>query len=357
MDNNDKTPRREITKTGLADDRNLPATDRDRIAKGLSNISSANISKALTTVFKQTEIGADVVKFIQRGTVYLAEVPKKLQKDFTEGNLKFMEKSTGELVGEIVGLNNFGNRGHVIIKDAGVLHSNIPHDLTTIAIQQQLAQMAAVLDEVRSRVIEVQKTYDESLLGELRGMRDQLAQVQSVDDLENQRDLIKGAITHLNLTRGKITQRLIAEMQKMPEIPQSEWAVIWATLFKKGYRERIVTGYEKVQELFGYYLTSSQLLAYAYALLGERQTYKDIFTPDDELLKRSSLGNLKRSEDFIGICDERWYNAPDAYLGRIKREAQQVFLTNPDTIIIEVTGEQILEAIDNVGSAEEREEG
>ena len=49
-------------------------------------------------------------------------------------------------------------------------------------------------------MIELQKTYDESLLGELRVMRDQLAQVQNVEDLENQRDLIKGAITSINTT-------------------------------------------------------------------------------------------------------------------------------------------------------------
>ena len=348
MDNGDMKPRNEIIKVGPADDRNLPATTRDKIAKGLANINDANISKALTAIFSKAEITADAVKYIQRGTVYLAEVPKKLQADFTAGRLKFMEKSSGEMVGEIVGLNNFGNKGHVIIKEAGMLHSDIPHDLTTIAMQQQLAQMAAVLDEVRSRVIEIQKTYDESLLGELRGMRDQLAQVQNVDDLENQRDLIKGAITQLNLTRGKITQRLIAEMHKMPDVPEATWRSIFRSLLNKDFRDNVESGYEKIQELFGYYLTSSELLAYAYALLGESRTYEDIFTPDSELLKESSLANLIRSEKVLGICEERWYSAPNMYLGRVKSEAKQIFLSKPDTIMIEVTGEQIMEAIENV---------
>ena len=218
MDNAGKGPQNEIIKAGQADDRNLPAAARNKIVKGLININDANISKVLTTIFSRAEIGADAVKYIQRGTVYLAEIPKKLQKDFAEGNLQFMQKSNGEMVGEIVGLNNFGNKGHVIIKDADLLHSNIPHDLTTIAMQQQLAQMAAVLDEVRSRVIELQKTYDASLLGELRGMRDQLAQVQSVEDLENKRHLITNAITNLNSVRGRITQRLIDEMKKIQSL-------------------------------------------------------------------------------------------------------------------------------------------
>lgn len=355
MDSANKKPRNAMNKVGQADDKNLPAGTRDKIAEGLANINGANISKVLTTVFSQAELAADVVKHIQRGTVYLAEIPKKLQKDFTEGNLKFMEKNSGEMVGEIVGLNNFGNKGHVIIKDAENLHSNIPHDLTTIAMQQQLAQMAAVLDEVRSRVVELQRTYDESLLGDLRGMRDQLAQVQNIDDLENQRDLIRGAITQLNLTKGKITQRLITEMQKIPDIPQSVWKRFFITLTKEGFRNNVITGYEKIQELFGYYLAASQLLAYAYALLGEQRTYEDIFTPDSELLKEGMLAKLKKSEPYLGIWDERWYNAPTKYLGQIEREAQRVFLANPETIQIEVTGEEILEAIKNVRSTAEKE--
>ena len=353
MDISDKQPRNEIIKAGQADDRNLPATTRDKIVKGLTAINGANICRTLTTIFSKAEITADSVKYIQRGTVYLAEVPKKLQKDFSEGKLRFMEKSSGELVGEIVGPNNFGNKGHAIIKDAGILHSDIPHDLTTIAMQQQLAQMAAVLDEVRSRVIELQKTYDESLLGELRGMRDQLAQVQNVDDLENQRDLIKGAVTQLNLTRGKITQRLIAEMQKIPDVPEATWRSIFRSLFNKDFKDDVESGYEKIQELFGYYLAASELLAYAYALLGESRTYEDIFTPDSELFMNSGLANLKRSEKVLGISKERWYSAPSKYLGRVKTQAQRIFLSIPDTIMIEVTGEQIMEAIENVNQGTE----
>ena len=357
MTSNDHLSQNELIKAGSADDKGLPAATREKIAKGLATINGENISKALTSIFSQAEITADAVKYIQRGTVYLAEVPKKLQKDFTDGKLKFMEKTTGELVGEIVGPSNFGNQGHVIIKEAGILHSDIPHDLTTIAMQQQLAQMAAVINEVRSRVIELQKTYDESLLGELRGMRDQLAQVQNVEDLENQRDLIKGAITSINTTRGKITQRLITEMQKMPEVPESTWKRFFRTLTKEGFREQVITGYEKVQELFCYYLAASELLSFAYALLGEKGTYQDIFTPDRELLNGKHLLNLKNSEAFVGICDERWYSAPQQYLVRIRSEAQKVFTAHPDAIRIEVTGDQVLEAIANVRSAEETEKG
>ncbi len=347
----------EIIKPGRADDRSLPAATRDKITRGLSNINNANISKALTTVFQQADLGADFIRHLQRGKVYLAEIPKKIQPDFDEGKVKFMTlKETGEQVSELVGPNNFGTRSHMIIKDADIVHSNIPHDLATIAMQQQLAQMAAVLDEVRSRLIEMQQTYDESLLGELRGMRDLLAQVQTVKDLETQRDLIKGAIVNLNSTRGKITERLIAEMKKMPEVPASAFRRVFRTFWKEGYRDNVVSGYEKIQELFGYYLAASQLLAYAYALIGEEQVYETVFTPDSELENGQYLSNLVHSEVMVGIEGERWYNNPQRYLGLVQKEAHKLFFDQSDVIRIQLTGEQLLEAAENVRTEREEHE-
>ena len=64
------------------------------------------------------------------------------------------------------------------------------------------------------------------------------------------------------------------------------------------------------------------------------------------------MANLKRSEKILGICDERWYSSPSKYLGRIKAEAKRVFSTKSDAIQIELTGEQIMEAIENVEQRE-----
>lgn len=70
----------EIIKSGNADDRSLPAAIRDKIARGLSNINNANISKVLTTVFQQVDLGADFLRHLQRGKVYLAEIPKNFSQ-------------------------------------------------------------------------------------------------------------------------------------------------------------------------------------------------------------------------------------------------------------------------------------
>lgn len=78
----------EIIKPGNADDRSLPAATRDKITRGLSNINNANISKALTTIFQQADIGADFIRHLQRGKVYLAEIPKKIQQDFDDGTVR-----------------------------------------------------------------------------------------------------------------------------------------------------------------------------------------------------------------------------------------------------------------------------
>lgn len=88
-------------------------------------------------------------------------------------------------------------------------------------------------------------------------------------------------------------------------------------------------------------------------MLGKTRTYDDIFTPDAELLDNCNLTNLSKSEKVLGICEERWYSVPSKYLGHVKTQVQQIFLSKPDTIQIEVTGKQIMEAIANVEQGSE----
>ena len=352
----DGSKERNSQRLGKADDQALPALARDKIAIGLTKVSKENLSRALLNLFGKVEFGADMVKHIQRGKIYLAEIPKKLQADFDEGKLRFMTLRSGEQVTELVGPNNFGTRGHMILKQTDWIHTNIPKDFTLIATQQQLARMAQVLDEVRSRIMELQTTYDEGLLGELRGMRDQLSQVQSLEDLETQKDLVKGAITQINLTRGKVVQRMLHEMQSMPDVPENTLRKLIRSFWSKSFRSNVESGYGKIQELFGYYLAASQLLAYAYGFLGEKRAYDAIFLPDQEMLRKDWRENLIRSEDIVGVDGKTWYKDPQRYLGLIEKEIQRIFATDSQKIVLSITGDMLLEVMEHVGDGKEEQE-
>lgn len=331
-----------------AKQRCLPKRFKDNITSALQKRRDEKAAYALSMIFQHAEVDTEIVNSIQRKMVYLARIPKHLQPGIASGELTFMQKAdTGESLGAIVGPDHM-NRGFVRIEKGYVPNPNLLLSLSNLAMQQHLAQMALVLDEVRTRIKEIQDTLDHELFGELRGLRDQLEQISETKDSDSQKLLTLNAITALNITRGKITQRLIDEIKKMPNVPQNKYLRGWQTFWSKEFRKNVEGGYEKAQELFMYYLVATQLLAYAYSFLDEERSYQKVFVPDCELSQASAMQKLQAAEGILGATYEAWYKNPEQFLGRLSNEAKKLFANPQDAIEIEITGEQIMEAINNV---------
>lgn len=338
----------------------LPAKLRDSISGTLSKITGEKASVALASLMRHVEFASDVKAHISRDTILRAYVPKHLEEAWKAGDLKFMvKKDTGEQLGALVGNDSIMNKGFVRIEEGYMPDPNLLHSLSGVAMQQQLAHMAAVLDDVRSRVIVLQETQDHSLLGELRGMCQQLIQMRDATDPENRRQLANNAITVINTTRGKITQRLIDEMKNIPVAPDHLLGALWKAFISKDFKPKLVEGYDKIQELFSYYLAATQMLAYAYAFLDEEKSYAAVFAPDPELMDKAALDKLARAEIIVGDHDVLWYKTPEAFLGRIQRESKRLFAANDSFIEMEFTGAQLLEVLDDgrQGSEKDEEEG
>ena len=326
----------------------LPAKLRDSISGALSKITDKKTSVALASLVRHVEFASDVKAHLSRETILRAYIPKHLEEAWKAGDLKFMvKKDTGEQLGALVGKDSILNKGFVRIEEGYMPDPNLLHSLSGVAMQQQLAHMAAVLDDVRSRVIALQEAQDQRLLGKLRGMRAQLIQMRDATDPENRRGLALNAITVLNATRGEITQRLIGEMRKIPVAPENLIAALAKAFFSKDFRPNLVEGYDKIQELFGYYLAATQMLAYSYAFLDEERSYAAVFVPEPELMDKKALDKLIRAEIVVGDHDALWYKEPEEFLGRIKREAKRLFKADGDYIEVEFTGAQLLEALED----------
>lgn len=323
----------------------LPVTVRDKITSALSKMTEDKVSTTLASLLRSVETGSSVANTINRDLVYLARIPKNLEGGVISGELGFMRKAdTGEMLGAIVGPDHL-NRGFVRIEEGYMPSPDLLHSLSNLAMQQQLAHMAEVIDDVRSRVIVLQETYDKALYGELRGMHQQLIQMRDTQDPATRKSLATGAITSINKTRGRIEQRLIDELAKLPEAPATMLRALLKTFLTKGFKADLCDGYDKIQELFSYYLTASQLLAYIYAFLDEPAAYDDVFVPSPELLDNPNIRKLTLAEVCVGSIEDAWYKQPQEYLGRIQHESQRLFCDTRDYIEIEVTGKQLLEAL------------
>jgi hypothetical protein len=263
------------------------------------------------------------------------------------GLLDFMhDKKTGENLGMLVD-SKHKMKGYLRIDE--VRSVNIAANLANIALQRQLVQMSEVLNDVRSRVISLQEGHDNDLFGSVKGMHDQLLQIRDVVNKPDiQKQLAVQAITVLNETRGKIEMAIISALKDIQLVPGTDWAVLRKIALNKDFLTDTIEKYNRIEELFGYYLTATQLLGYSYAFLDESFSYEDIFRPSIELIENENLQKLIAAEIlYEEPLGETWYKNPDTYLQKIEAASQSLFLENSEYIEVEITGENLLEAINN----------
>ena len=349
MSNEKAIVKRDGNLPATSDSRGLPAKVSDAIGSALQEIRDEKVIATFGQVFSGIQVSDEFRKSIDKTVTYIAKIPKHLEKDFAAGDLHFMVKSdTGENLGALVGADKM-NRGFVRIEEAAPVATNLAGSLASLAMQQQMAQIADVVNEVRSRVIELKTIHDRDLLGTLRGMHKQLNQIKDTHDAEVRRQLTTQAITVLNDTLGKIEQRLIDELDQLPDVPKNKIIAGIKVFFSTGYLPKIEQGYELIQELFEYYLSAMQMLAYAYAFLGEDNVATSVFKPGNELCNNPNFPKMVKAEALcadtsIGIT---WYKSPEKYLSKLSVETERILGGEEQYLTIEITGEQMLEVLDN----------
>jgi hypothetical protein len=327
------------------DSKSLPTVLKEKIASTIEKITAEKVMYVLSELANTGEIVQEVKRFINKETTYIARIPKKLKEDMQMGLLDFMhDKKTGENLGMLVD-SRHKTRGFLRIDEARSI--NISESLANIALQQQLVQMTEVLNDVRSRVIALQEGHDNDLFGSIKGMHDQLLQMRDKRP-EIQKLLAIQAITVLNTNRGRIEMSLLSALEDMEIVPETDWAVLRRIALDKDFLSNTVDKYNRIEELFSYYLAATQLLGYLYAFLDESSSYSDIFKPSKELVENANLQKLiaaeKLYEESIG---ETWYKNPDNYLLKIGRAADSLFIEDSDFLEVEISGEKLLEAIEN----------
>ena len=261
-----------------------------------------------------------------------------------QGLLDFMTDSkTGENLGVLVDQKH-KSRGFVQIEES--IRTDLVENITNIAIQQQLLHMTEVINDVRSRVIALQESHDSDLFGSIKGMHQQLLQIKDAKNPDTRKQLTANAITVLNEVRGKVETAILNTLKNIADVPDSDVSIIGKIIRDKNFLTNTVEQYNRIEELFSYYLTATQLLGYAYAFLDEPQSYEDIFSPSPELIDNPNLQKLLLAENlFEETIGETWYKNPEKYLQEIKEQSHTLFLESHDTIEIEITGKELLEAI------------
>lgn len=324
----------------------LPEKLQKSITSVLAKKNEESILRVISESIESNAIRKKARKIINPETTYIARIPRKLEDDMKTGLLDFMKDSkTGDNLGVLInGKNKI--KGHVRIEELKE-SVEISGNIATIAVQQQLAKMTEVINDVRSRVIALQEGHDDDLFGSIRGMHKQMVQIRDAKDPETQKQLTYQAITVLNDTRGKIEQAVIHTLNDMPIVPDKDLKIIWEITKDANYISSVNEKYNRVEELVSYYLAATQLLGYAYSFLGEENSFEDIFTPFPELLNEEMCQKLIHAENiYKEEIKDVWYKCPSDYMLQLKEASHRLFAKKEDDVIeIEISGEKLLEVI------------
>lgn len=343
------TSAKESTTMHNEDTKSLPAAFKEKILNALSDIKEEKLLEFLSTSFNFEEIRQDVFKVIHRETIYIARIPKKFDAERNQGILDFMiDSKTGENLGVLVSKKH-KIRGFVQIEE--IVKTDIAENISNIAMHQKLALITEVINDVRSRVIALQEGHDSDLFGSIKGMHQQLLQIKDARNPDTRKQLTANAITVLNEVRGKAEAAIINELKNISDMPHTDIGIMGKILRDKNFLSDTIMRYDRIEELFSYYLTATQLLGYAYAFLDEPQSYEDIFAPNQELIANPNLHKLFLIENlYEEAIGETWYKNPERFLLEIKEKSHSLFQEDSDTIEIEITGKELLEVIENGGT-------
>lgn len=324
----------------------MPDNIKKEIQDNINTVSREEADQILRDIFSQADIAKDAADMINPETIYVAKIPKNLQKDWQEGALHWMtKKETGESVAEIMGQEP-GVRAHAIIEEvdkAKTARSMLPTHLASYAQHQEIKQMAEVVNDVRDRVIALQGMYYDSMYGDLIGARDTLAQVEVSSDA-TRHGIINNLIPSLNGTRGRIIEALTRLLNNFPEVKDSAFGISGQIVKDKSFLTETFENYNRIQELFKCYLLATQLLGYAYAMIEEKASYKKVFIPNEQLVHHPALKNLANFEIALnGNFDQMWYKNPENFLDGIRVKVDMIASKN--AVEIEYTGQQLINAI------------
>lgn len=287
---------------------------------------------------------------------YVLELPAGVLGGIGSGMLDFLKSgSPGSPAGSL--FQNIGGekvfKGSLPLQnpqdlDAKTLNG-VADSLHNVAVQQQMAAIAMELEDIRESTRKIEAGMRDDRMGEILAAKDQLWLASKAADKENRRVLTRSAIGQLSTGLGKISQTLKTQVQTFQPIPENRLAIYWKMATSpENYAEKKDREYNEIKDYADVYREANNLLAAAYMMIDEPAAAEEVFRMQGEFwdsldLKRiGSIGNMYPELDMSG----EWFRNPAAHVEQSR--ARLLESSNKyGTIAIELTGKQLLEAIDH----------
>ena len=328
---------------------NNPVANSPTQDKTIAHGSEAELAAKLANLFTISEEGK---RLINPETEYIAKFTPKLLELMDEHDVQFLkDKATGELLPDLYDYTNKGLGGKVrlevrsSISAQDLLNFNIAAN--NLMLQQKIEELAVEIRKIQRIAVQIERGQDNDRFAKVEAGRNMFQQaLRIVDDNDLKRKMIVNAIALLNEGRALIEKTIIEKLNVIEGVPKNLIVRTWKIFIGDGYLEDKRSEYRSIQEYFYYYCMALEPLAYAYYSLSQTQLIEEVLLESKGVLEHPRLEVLRSFEPLLSEkpSEDVWYLNADKY----EKELMEAYSENKP-IEISITGQQLLEAIDNEG--------
>ena len=313
---------------------------------------SSDLNAFLEMFVNTFEVGKDLKKVINPDTVYVAKFPPDLLKKMEEHDLRFLkDKVTGEILPELYDYTDKHIGGKVRLEMKGIPNSqditNLGSSISNLLEQQRYDALISEMKSIHAASKRIERGQDNDRFAKVEAGRNMFQQaLRIVDDNDLKRKMIVNAIALLNEGRALIEKTIIEKLNVIEGVPKNLIVRTWKIFIGDGYLEDKRSEYRSIQEYFYYYCMALEPLAYAYYSLSQTQLIEEVLLESKGVLEHPRLEVLRSFEPLLSEkpSENVWYLNADKY----EKELMEAYSENKP-IEISITGQQLLEAIDNEG--------
>lgn len=297
---------------------------------------------------------ADIIDKIQVGSKYVVQIPTEHQKAFGTGEYFMMQnQKTGTMWPSLMKIADTG-RNQVVtplpIAEENFIQGNPVQDLAVgyhnLLMQQQMSQLIFKMEETYRIVEKIEHGQMDDRKGILEAGRNEMLLALSMSEGIERTMQIATSRDKLLTAHGQIGETLKRRVREFQPVSKHASVRFIKEFVKTGYLEGKDQEIREIQEYYDLYLQATKMIAASYAMCGDVEQAEKMFELSENTIKCLDFSNIKSIEHLHGEMGDMFYKTPIEYFSTEKEFCVEESKSY-DYVSIEVTGEKLLEAINN----------
>lgn len=317
-----------------------------------SNTPNVSITQIINQVLQRVNLG-DAISKVKKGVEYVVQVPLKYKEAYEAGEVFIVQnQTTKELRPQLARVVENGRHEFVAPLDMvernvaqGTTLQNIANNYHNLAMQQQMAQLSALMEKTHKTVLRIEEGQYDDRIGQLMAGRNEIVLALSDPEHINEAELNAGR-NNLQIGCAQLVKTVQRRASQFPKISKSRLIRDLKLLFHSDYYQGLDEEYNRIEDCFDFYLQGTKMLAASYAFCGESEKAMVVFDQAKSALEQIDFSRVERMA-LIHSSEKDWLSAEaPKYIESAKstclEEAQHY-----EMLSIKVSGEQLLEAFEH----------